>query len=123
MVNSSSSENVDSSSGEDDGDDDESSSSSGDEECGTGTGHCPVSSSSFNGGPYGYVEDLEPCDEINEYMILAGFDYTWKMAEHTYVAINPRKFKIPRFTKKPGFYGELYSGFLYLPRLQSRIHG
>ena len=41
VVESSSSEEIDSSSS----DDDESSSSSGGEECGTGTGHCPVSSS------------------------------------------------------------------------------
>lgn len=71
---SSSEEKIDSSSSEDDGD--ESSSSSGDEECGTGTGHCPYSSSSSKIGPYGYVEDIDPCPN-DDFMRLDGFAPAW----------------------------------------------
>lgn len=69
---SSSEEKIDSSSS--DGDDDESSSSGGGEECGTGTGHCPVGSSSSDVGPYKYVENIDPCEGY-EYAKFTAFRY------------------------------------------------
>ena len=108
FAESSSSEEIDSSSSED-----ENSSSSGGEECGTGTGHCPYSSSSFDGGPYGYVEDLDPCESKGA-MSLGGFNMTWQFLPTDRCFIS-RKLKLPRFLRKPGFFGDLKFGFYCQP--------
>ncbi len=109
---SSSEEKIDSSSS--DGDDDESSSSGGGEECGTGTGHCPVGSSSSDVGPYKYVENIDPCEGY-EYAKFTAFRYA-RVRTPSNEFFNKKcihrteQRKLPRYALKPGYYGNLNFG-------------
>lgn len=91
-VSSSSEEDVESSSSEKKID----SSSSEDDEI--------LSSSSSLNGPYGYLEDLEPCPNT-DYMTIDGIH--GDVLFESNVFLESKKLKLPRYTLKPGFFGDM----------------
>ena len=93
-ISSSSEEEIDSSSSDDDSDEDYSSSS--EEEI--------LSSSSSLNGPYGYLEDLEPCPN-DDFMRIEGIDNS--VLYESYLWTESKKLKLPRYTLKPGIFGEI----------------
>ena len=95
-LESSSSGEIDSSSSNDDDDSDENFSSSSEEEI--------LSSSSSLNGPYGYLEDLEPCPN-DDFMRIEGIDNS--VLYESYLWTESKKLKLPRYTLKPGIFGEI----------------
>ena len=91
-LESSSSGEIDSSSSEDE---DYSSSSENDE---------ILSSSSSLNGLYGYLEDLEPCPN-DDFMRIEGINNS--VLYESYLWTESKKLKLPRYTLKPGIFGEI----------------
>ena len=90
-ISSSSEEEIDSSSSEDDD-----YSSSSEEEI--------LSSSSSLNGPYGYLEDLEPCPN-DDFMRIEGINNS--VLYESYLWTESKKLKLSRYTLKPGIFGEI----------------
>jgi len=63
-----------------------------------------LSSSSSLNGPYGYLEDLEPCPN-DDFMRIEGIDNS--VLYEAYICTESKKLKLPRYTLKPGIFGEI----------------